>query len=151
MLLLLGTPDAIRGMIIGPILMAANQFSGAFTLANYAVTVFNETGSTVDPSLSSIIMGTTQLVGTIFASSLIDRVGRKLLLLTSMAGATVMLVVTGIYCYLNWHGYDIGYLNLLPVITLSAFIFLTAIGMNPVPYVITAEVLPAKVCDFFFL
>lgn len=126
--------------------MAANQFSGTFTLTNYAYTVFNETGSTIDPSLSSIIMGTTQLVGTIFASSLIDRMGRKLLLLISMAGATLMLVATGVYSYLNLHGYNVGGLNLLPVITLSAFIFLTAIGMNPVPYVVTAEVLPAKVC-----
>lgn len=132
-------------MLIGPVLMAAVQFSGAFTLANYAVTIFNETGSTVDPSLSAIIMGSTQLVGTIFASSLIDRLGRKFLLLISMAGAALTLLATGGYCYMNTQGYDVGSLNLLPVITLSAFIFVTAIGMNPVPYVVTAEVLPPKV------
>lgn len=144
-----GNSDAIRGMIIGPVLMASNQFSGGFTLSNYAVTIFHETGSTIDPSLSAIVMGLTQLTGTIFASSLIDRLGRKLLLLISAAGSAMTLLVTGVYCYLNTSGFDVSSLNLLPIITLSAFIFVTAIGLNPVPYVVAAESLPPKVLSWF--
>lgn len=140
-----GSPDAIRGIVIGLVLMTANQFTGPFTLATYAATIFQETGSTIDPGMSSIIMGITQLVGTIFASSLIDRVGRKLLLLISAAGTALALLMTGAYCYLNAHGFDVSAFNMLPVVTLSAFIFLSAIGLNPVPYVVTAESLPPKV------
>lgn len=135
----------MRGMLIGPTLMAACQFSGTFVLSNYAATIFKETGSTINPNLSSIIMGCNQFMGTIFASSLIDRLGRKKLLLISSVGSALCLTVTGTYCYLGANGYDVSILNLLPVVSLSAFIFITAIGMNPVPYVIVSEVLPPKV------
>lgn len=132
-------------MLIGPTLMAACQFSGTFVLSNYAATIFKETGSTVNPNLASIIIGSNQLMGTIFASSLIDLLGRRLLLLISAVGSAFSLIVTGSYCYMATHDYDVSSLNLLPVVSLSSFIFITAIGMNPVPYVLVSEVLPQRV------
>lgn len=135
----------MRGMLIGFTLMAVAQFSGTFLMCNYAATIFKETGSTMDPNVSSIIMGCNQVIGTICHSSLIDRLGRKPLLLISTAGSAMSLVVTGVYSYMNTHGYDVSSLNLLPVISLSAFIFITAVGLNPVPFVLLSEVLPPKV------
>lgn len=139
------TVDTIRAMLIAPALMATGQFSGVFVLSNYAATIFKETGSTVDPNISSIIMACIQLVGAILASSLIDRLGRKMLLLISTAGSALFLTVTGIYCYMGAHDFDVSSLNLLPIISLSAYIFLSSIGINPLPYIIAAEVLPQRV------
>lgn len=125
--------------------MAVCQLSGVFVLSNYAATIFHETGSTINPNLSSIVMGSSQLVGTIVASSLVDRVGRKLLLLVSTIGSVITLCITGVYCFMAKNEYDVSALNMLPVVSLSAFIFITSIGMNPVPYIIVSEVLPQKV------
>lgn len=132
-------------MIIGPVLMAVSQFSGTFTLSNYANTIFRASGTTIDPNTSSIVLGTVQVLGTICASSLIDRLGRKLLLLISCGGSAVALLVTGVYAYLNTHGYDVAAYSALPVVSLSAFIFIAAVGVVPVPYVLVSEVLPQRI------
>lgn len=136
---------AIRGMLIGPALMAVAQFSGTFTLSNYAKTIFSESGTALDPNVSSIVLGSIQVLGTICAATFIDRVGRKVLLLISSAGSATALLITGIYAYLNAEGYDLRAFSVLPVVSLSFFIFISAVGLSPVPYVLVSEVLPQKI------
>lgn len=132
-------------MVIAPILIAACQFSGFIALCVYASKIFEKTGSTVNPNFSTIIMGCNQLMGTILASSLVDRVGRRLLLLVSSAGASFFLTVTAAYCYLHASDYDVSSWSLMPVFSLSAFVIVISIGMMPIPLVIASEVLPQKV------
>lgn len=140
-----GEPEVVKGLMIGTILMAVSQFSGTFTISNYAATIFSKSGSTVDPNLSAIIFGCLQVLGTLCASSLIDKLGRKILLLVSTTGTAIGLVITGIYSYLGHEGYDISSFNLLPVISLSLIIFIAAIGVIPVPYVLVNEIFPRKI------
>lgn len=125
--------------------MAVSQFSGTFTISSYAAMVFAATGSALPPNLSAIIMGTVQIFGTYCASTLIDRLGRKMLLLISTIGSAVALVVTGIYTYLRQTGHDVTSFNWLPVISISFYIYISAIGIIPVPYVLVNEIFPRKV------
>lgn len=139
------TPAAIRAFSVTSTLMFVSQLSGAYTVSNYAATIFEQTGSTFDPNVSSIVMGVLQVCGTITASQLMDRIGRKKLLLVSNSGAAISHTITGTFIYLSKSGYDVSAFNLLPVISISFFIFINAIGILPVPYVILAELMPQKV------
>lgn len=132
-------------MLIGITLMAVCQFSGTFTLSNYAKTIFRETGTNIDPNVASVIMGGAQVLGSIFASILVDRLGRKLLLLISTAGSATALAATGTFAHLSANGFDTSAWNVVPVVTLSFFICIACVGMATVPYVLVAEVLPVKV------
>lgn len=127
--------------------MGISQFSGTFTISSYAAIIFKATGSTIEPNLSAIIMGTVQIFGTYFASLLMDRLGRKMLLLVSTCGTTLGLLVTGTYAYLSENGYNMDGFNYLPVVSLSFVIFVAAIGIIPVPYVLVNEIFPRKVSD----
>lgn len=131
--------------MICPTLMAVNQFSGTFTLTNYAATIFKESGSTINPNYSTVVIGCGQVVGTFVSISLIDRIGRKKLLLFSTLGAAVCLFITGTYTYYIRQGYDLSNYNILPVVTLSTFLFVSAIGITPIPYILVAEIFPQKV------
>lgn len=147
------TPNAIKALIVGPVLMAVNQFSGTLTLISYAATIFTESGSSFDPNMSAIVMGCLQICGTYCTSLLIDRVGRKCLLIISCGGSAVGLAVMGVYSFMNEHGYGMDAFHFVPVLSLSFVIFVASIGIIPIPYVIIAEVLPRKVCvklRFFF-
>lgn len=139
-------PLALRALLICQFLMAVNQFSGAFAISSYAETIFKRTGSTVDPQMSSIVMAAMQVVGTYTASQLMDRVGRKVLLLVSLSGCFVSIVIAGTYSYLAIHGYDVFVFNWVPVVSLSCYIAFNSIGILPVPYVLMSEVFPLKVC-----
>lgn len=136
-------------MLIGPFLIAVYQFSGSTALCTYAATIFKESGSTINPNYSAIVMGVNQLIGTIFASTVVDRMGRKSLLLISSAGSTLFIIVTGVYCYLHTYGYDVSFLTVLPIISLSGTVVVSSIGMLPIPLVIVSEVLPQKVTIIF--
>lgn len=129
--------------------MAVSQFSGTFTLVSYAATIFKESGSTLNPNLSSIILGCLQIAGTISTYFLIERIGRKVLLTISSSGAAIGLCVMGIYCYLSKHNVDVSQYNWIPVITLSFVIYISSIGIIPVPYIIISEVLPRRVWDYW--
>lgn len=51
----------------------------------------------------------------------------------------------GSYSYMSAHNYDLEQFHLVPVISLSFVIFISSIGIIPIPYIIIAEVLPQKV------
>lgn len=46
-------------------------------MLNYTEKIFSESGSTISPSDSAIIVGIIQLVGGYFSTGLVDRAGRK--------------------------------------------------------------------------
>lgn len=91
-------------------------------------------------------MGVLQVLGTYISSQLIDRLGRRTILLISPFGGLVALLVTAMSSYLGKHGYDMSSFSILPVISISFYVFICAIGLMPVPYVMASEVLPLRVC-----
>lgn len=132
-------------MLTGIVLMMINCFTGAFTLINYAATVFSESGSGLNPNASAIVLGALQICGTLCTIAIIDRLGRKLLMIISTAGVALSLSVMTVYSYVSHQGYDLSHYNSVPVISLSLVIFISAIGILPIPYVMIAEILPQKV------
>lgn len=143
------TKAALRAFAVVPALLFVLQLGGSYIMTNYAATIFHKSGSTIDPNVSSIVMGVLQVAGTYTASNLIDRVGRKTLMIISTSGASISHLVTGTYIYLGAKGYDVSAFNALPICSISFFIFINAIGILIVPYVVMAELMPAKVRLFF--
>lgn len=127
--------------------MAVSQFSGTFTLVNYAGPIFKASGSDFDPNVSSFFVGALQIVGTCFTFFLIDKVGRKFLLLVSIGGSAIGSMLMGTYSYLSVNGYDVSSFNMVPVVSLSFVIFISSIGIIPIPYIIAAELFPQKVME----
>lgn len=139
------TPAARKGILIGVILMAINQFSGCFALLNYSATIFRDSGSDISPNTSSIIIASIQCIGTYVATILVDKVGRKLLLTISASATSIGLAVMGAYSYLDKLNFDLDHFNWVPVCSLSFVIFIASIGILPLPFIVLAEVLPNKV------
>lgn len=148
-----GTPAARKGLLIGVCLMAINQFSGCFALINYSATIFKDSGSDINPNLSSIILASIQVLGTYVSTFLVDKVGRKILLVISCSSTSAGLSIMGLYSFLDKQGYDLQSFNWVPVASLSFVIFIASIGILPLPFVVLAEVLPQNVrfaCLFCF-
>lgn len=137
-------PHIRNTILIGSVLMSMSHLCGTYVLCNYAATIFEHSGSSIDAGLSAIIMGAMLVVGVFCASMLIDRYGRKILMVVSAGGAAVGLAATGCYAYLSYAGVDVTNFNFVPVVGLSFFIFIAAIGMLPVPYVYVAEIFPQR-------
>lgn len=81
-----GNKSALKKFAIAFVLCLQNQFSSSFAFVNYLSHIFVESGSTLDPQQCMIFTSVVQIIGTLFASILVEKFGRKTLMLASTAG-----------------------------------------------------------------
>jgi sugar porter (SP) family MFS transporter len=134
----------LRPMIlVGIILAIAQQFVGVNTVIYYAPTILSDTGLTNAASLAAtLVVGVTNVVFTIVAVLLLDRVGRRVLLNTGTVILLVALLVLGIYFSSSTLQQNYGWLALAG---LMLFIAGFAIGLGPVFWLMISEIFPVGV------
>lgn len=118
------TKYARRAIIYGICLMALNQFCGCFAMLNFTAVIFKESGSTMSPNVSSIIVAAIQIIGSMFPTFLVDRLGRKLMMVTSAIGTSVGLAALGGYMLLKFQGFNVETFNWIPLVAFSFTIFI---------------------------
>lgn len=77
-------------------LMVFQQLSGINVVIFYAETIFREENSTLNLTLCTVILGIVQVPATYISTMLVDRTGRKVLLMTSSSVMGACLVVLGL-------------------------------------------------------
>ena len=113
-----------------------NQFSGINAFLYYSTRIFQEGGLGENSAfLSSIGIGVTNLIFTIIGISLIDKVGRKILMIIGSVGYIISLTFIFLSFLLSWGGI------ILPV-ALFLFIAAHAIGQGSVIWVYISEIFP---------
>jgi sugar porter (SP) family MFS transporter len=81
-------------LVIGVLLQLFQQFTGINVIMYFSTTIFAKVG--VPSFLSTAIIGVTNFLATFLAILLIDKVGRKLLLLFGGAGMCVVVMLSGV-------------------------------------------------------
>lgn len=143
--------ELLKGSVLKPLLlsmalMLLQQFSGINSIIYFTVFIFQKAGSTMDKNLSTIIVGIVQLLATIASMFLVDRAGRRLLLLVSGVVMAISLAALGAFFYmLEVYGNDVQLtLGWLPLASLLLFIIAYSSGFANVPFLIMGELFPAK-------
>lgn len=111
----------------------------------YAVQIFELSGAHFSPSISSMILAIVQIIGTIVAAYLVDRLGRKILMTTSLIGCTAGLSAMTVFLYLSDHGFDLHYFSWVPVTSLAVVILISNVGVIPLSMIYLTETMPLKV------
>ena len=133
-----------------PILLAVmiavfNQLSGINAIMYYAPHIFRMAGSGESASfLQSVVIGGTNLVFTMAALAVIDRIGRRRLMLIGSIGYIVSLGVTALAFYLYQNNFT-GIGGLIVLISLIVFIASHAFGQGAVIWVFISEIFPNRV------
>ena len=124
-------------IFIGIFVGIINQLTGIGVVFYYSSQIFSIAGFSTDNSMAqSVILGITNLVFTLLAMSIIDKVGRKKLLLAGQAG---MMVVLGLFGFGLLTGYIVGYWL---VALLVAYIAFFAASQGVVVWVLLSEMFP---------
>lgn len=122
-------------------------------MINYTVSMFEDSGSSLSPNISSIVVGVIQVLGSFASTLLVDRVGRKLLLIISAIGTGLSLGIFATFSYLVDHPdfkNDFTQFKSIPLITFSLALFFANCGILNLPFLILAEILPVKVKSVLF-
>ncbi|XP_068625596.1 facilitated trehalose transporter Tret1-like [Battus philenor] len=122
------------------------QTSGVAVVLFFATTIFQLAGSTIRPDLATIIIGVTRLVSSIIAPTFVERSGRKILLLISMAACALSLAILGLYFYLDRiQSAAVESIGWLPLVALIVYFFSYEAGFGTIPNAIVGEMFRANV------
>nr|CAD7434978.1 unnamed protein product [Timema monikensis] len=138
----------MRGLLIGVGLMVNNQLSGIFAVLSYTVNIFQDAGSDISPNLCTIIIGVLQLFGVYLTSTLVDRAGRKILLIVSNVASAISLAALGGFFFLKGHGYNVAHLGWLPITNLSIYVVGIALGVGSNPFIVINEIFTPEIRGF---
>jgi SP family xylose:H+ symportor-like MFS transporter len=139
------TAKYLKVMLLAVAITAFNQLSGINAIIYYAPKVFKLTGAgSENAMLQSIIIGIVNLIFTMLALSVIDKMGRKKLMLIGSIGYIVSLATAAGVFMLNGEVFSqaAGF-TLLGAITL--FIASHAFGQGAVVWVFISEIFPNRV------
>lgn len=139
-----GSWRELAGRRLRPAMIAAlglyvlQQLSGINAIIYYAPIIFKNTGfeSQSAAILATAGVGTINVLMTIVAMQLVDRLGRRRLLFMGLGGATLSLGV--IAASVAW-GADTGAIS---AVALMAYVGAFAISLGPIPHIMMSEVFP---------
>lgn len=126
------------------------QFSGVNTITFYAVSIFQETGSTMDKYTCTIMLGVVRLFFTVVGCVALRRFGRRPLTFISGIGCGVTMIGLGVYLYFK-HEWDSAVPPIeptatwFPVACIFLFTITCTLGFLVVPWVMIGELYPQKV------
>jgi sugar porter (SP) family MFS transporter len=128
-------------LIIGVMMAIFQQITGINVLMYYAPKIFSLTGVPEDKAfLLTMIMGIVNLVFTILSISLIERMGRKKLLLIGSAGMSVFMFAISLAFYTD------NFRNPVMILTfVMGYLAFFALSLGPIVWVLIGEIFPNRV------
>ncbi|XP_066156958.1 facilitated trehalose transporter Tret1-like [Euwallacea fornicatus] len=138
-----------RAMIIVFGLRAIQQFSGTTVITFYAQSIFHEASGDMTPIAATMIYFTLQLICALISSFLVDKIGRKPLLMISIIGSGLVLSLEGTYFFLNANTQiDVTKYKIVPLVALLGYVVIFNIGMGVIPVLFLGEMFPTSVKAF---
>lgn len=126
-------------LIVGVVLALFSQITGINAIIYYAPEIFKSIGFASESAFfQTVLIGIINTLFTFIAIWLIDRAGRRTLLLWGVTGMIICLLGTGICFYFNitqgpWL-----------LIFILGYIAAFASSLGPIPWVIMSEIFPTK-------
>ena len=155
------SPVIAKPLIISVGLMFFQQFCGVNAVLFNAASIFSQAGFS-DGKLVSIAIGLVQFIGTGLACLVMDRAGRRILLLIMAIGMSVTLVGLGFYfeVYIPKnetssadavslvgsinHSVEASKISWLSILCLVLFNLFFALAWGPVPWLVMSEIFPLR-------
>lgn len=139
----LTSPGMRRALLIGVAIAMLGQFMGVNAVLYYGPTIFEDAGlSSGDSLFSQVLVGAVNMLTTVIALVIIDRVGRKQLVYWGVSGMILSLLCIGTY-FLAGAAWGLSSTFLL--IFFLAYVFCCAISISAVIFVLLSEMYPTRV------
>ena len=132
-------PGILTAVLLGSAIAILGQFMGVNAVLYYGPEIFKDAGFE-DPLFSTVLVGVVNMLTTVIALLIIDRVGRKQLVYWGVSGMIVCLLCIAVYF--------LPATNLPTWFMLTFFllyVFCTAISISAVIFVLLGEMYPNRV------
>lgn len=131
---------------IGLGLLTIQQVSGIDAVIFFTVEIFRSAGSSLNSYVATIIVGAVQLLSNFASLFIVDKAGRKPLLISSGVIMCLSMATMGVAFHLNEMGDTrFGY---LPLVSLIIFMVGFSFGFGTIPFLLMGELFPAQQRSF---
>ncbi|KAL6493100.1 hypothetical protein OROGR_032859 [Orobanche gracilis] len=133
---------------IGIGLLLLQQLAGTNGVIFYSTTIFESSGVS-SGNAATVGVGAIQVIATAVSTWLVDKTGRRILLIVSSFGMALSLLVVAVSFFIKeFVGKDsslYGIFGILSVVGVVCMIVFFSLGMGPIPWLIMSEILPPKI------
>ena len=138
------SPAVRRGLLIAVGFVVLQQLSGINTVIYYGPQIFALAGidSNQHAILATLLVSVMNMLATVIALFLVDRIGRKPLLYAGVGGMLVSLLVLA-FTFANHTGVTRA-TGITAVICLGVYITCCAASMGPIAWILVGEVFPLR-------
>lgn len=139
-------PSVWKPFLIMIFFFIFQEGSGLYIILYYAVNFFQESGSTMDTYVMSIIVASVRLVMSMVGSICIKKYNRRTMACASGVGMAISMAIAGTYEYMYASlDVDVRPLPWLPQLCIVANVCASMLGMLQLPWVMTGELFPTSV------
>ena len=139
----LTSPGMRKALLIGVAIAMLGQFMGVNAVLYYGPTIFEDAGlSSGDSLFSQVLVGVVNMLTTVLALVIIDRVGRKQLVYWGVSGMILSLLCIGVY-FLAGAAWGLSPTFLL--VFFLAYVFCCAVSISAVIFVLLSEMYPTRI------
>ncbi|KAL2513019.1 Sugar transporter ERD6-like 6 [Abeliophyllum distichum] len=135
-------------LMIGIGLLALQQLTGTNGVIFYSAAIFESAGIS-SSNIATVGVGAIQVIATAISTWLVDKTGRRLLLITSSSGMAISLLVVAVAFFVKGFVSEdsslYSILGILSVVGVVCMIVAFSLGMGPIPWLIMSEILPIKI------
>ena len=136
-------PGIFKAVLIGAAIAILGQFMGVNAVLYYGPTIFEEAGlSGGDALFSQVLVGIVNVVTTVIAVFIIDKVGRKKLVYYGVSGMVLSLLLIGFYFHFSE---SMGLPNSFLLFFCLFYVFCCAISISAVIFVLLSEMYPTRI------
>ncbi|XP_061393893.1 facilitated trehalose transporter Tret1-like [Musca vetustissima] len=135
-------PGNRKALLITTGLLVFQQLSGIDAVLFNSQSIFMNAGSSLDPAVATIIVGTVQFAASLVIPIIADRMGRRVILLTSSSIMALALAALGTFFYVKMDSGNVDSILWLPVTALVIHNILYCIGFGALPWAILGEMIP---------
>lgn len=132
-------PGLLKVLMLGFFLAMLQQWCGMNVIFYYAADIFLAAGYDMKQMmLQIVVIGSVMVVSVIFTILLVDRYGRKTLMLLGTGGLALIYIVEGYFFHVGIQG--------IPIVLLTlASVALYSFTLAPVVWVILSEIFPNRI------
>ncbi len=132
-------PGLRRVLVIGVALAILQQVTGINVFLYYGPEIFKQLGSGVETALlQTVVVGAVNLSFTIIAIWMVDRLGRKPLMIIGASGMGLSLIAIGLAAQYQA-------ISLWVLLFMLSYIACFALSVGPVTWVLLTEIFPTKI------
>lgn len=85
------------------------------------------------------------VTSTYISTLVVDKLGRRILLLYSVIAMGISTFIIGGYFYGEQSNYDVSYISFILLIALCIYIIMFSMGFGPIPWIVMGEIFPSQI------